>query len=106
MQRGDRFAKIKEEITIKKERDVIQWHPAFCSATELEFLENRKNLEFHREVNLSRKPLQMDLLIIKKLADISLINEIGHIFRTISGNPRQFNYRDESTGVCISAQCK
>ena len=24
-------------------------------------------------------------------------------FRTISGNPRQFNYRDESTGVCMSA---
>jgi hypothetical protein len=28
------------------------------------------------------------------------------LFRTISGNPRQFNYRDESAGVCISAQCK
>ena len=27
-------------------------------------------------------------------------------FRTISGNPRQFNYRDESSEVCISAQCK
>ena len=27
-------------------------------------------------------------------------------FRTISGNTRQFNYRDESAGVCISAQCK
>ena len=27
-------------------------------------------------------------------------------FRTISGNPRQFNYRDESAGVCIFAQCK
>ena len=24
-------------------------------------------------------------------------------FRTISGNPRQFNYRDESAGVCMSA---
>ena len=24
-------------------------------------------------------------------------------FRTISGNPRQFNYRDESAGLCISA---
>ena len=24
-------------------------------------------------------------------------------FRTISGNPRQFNYRDESVGLCISA---
>ena len=27
-------------------------------------------------------------------------------FRTISGNPRQFNYRDESAEVCISAQYK
>ena len=27
-------------------------------------------------------------------------------FRTISGNPRQFNYRDESAGLCISAQRK
>ena len=24
-------------------------------------------------------------------------------FRTISGNPRQFNYRDESVELCISA---
>ena len=27
----------------------------------------------------------------------------SHGFRTISGNPRQFNYRDESAGLCISA---
>ena len=26
------------------------------------------------------------------------------LFRTISGNPRQFNYRDESVGLCVSAQ--
>ena len=25
------------------------------------------------------------------------------LFRTISGNPRQFNYRDESVELCISA---
>ena len=24
--------------------------------------------------------------------------------RIISGNPRQFNYRDESAGLCVSAQ--
>lgn len=34
------------------------------------------------------------------------ISILLHGFRTISGNPRQFNYRDESSGVCISAQCK
>ena len=32
--------------------------------------------------------------------------EIPDSFRTISGNPRQFNYRDESAGLCISAQSK
>ena len=25
-------------------------------------------------------------------------------FRIISGNPRQFNYRDESAGLCVSAK--
>ena len=35
------------------------------------------------------------------------LNNMTYVdFRTISGNPRQFNYRDESAGVCISAQCK
>ncbi len=27
----------------------------------------------------------------------------GIAFRTISGNPRQFNYRDENVELCISA---
>ena len=27
----------------------------------------------------------------------------NRFFRTISGNPRQFNYRDESVELCISA---
>ena len=31
------------------------------------------------------------------------IDAIEMEFRTISGNPRQFNYRDESAGLCISA---
>ena len=29
--------------------------------------------------------------------------ELKKEFRTISGNPRQFNYRDESVELCISA---
>ena len=28
----------------------------------------------------------------------------GEAFRIISGNPRQLNYRDESAGLCVSAQ--
>ena len=33
---------------------------------------------------------------------VPFIEEKPYI-RTISGNPRQFNYRDESAGLCISA---
>ena len=44
----------------------IQWHPAFCAAAELELRSNKGDLEFKREYNLSKKPLQMDLLIIEK----------------------------------------
>ena len=59
----------------------IQWHPAFCAAAELELSANRAELDFHREYNLSKKPLQIDLLVIKKPGDVRIENEIGHIFR-------------------------
>ena len=32
-----------------------------------------------------------------------LCGDCEDLFRTISGNPRQFNYRDESVELCISA---
>ena len=59
----------------------IQWHPAFCAAAELELRSNKGDLEFKREYNLSKKPLQMDLLIIEKRKGVQIQNEIGKIFR-------------------------
>mgnify|MGYP006991756599 CR=1 FL=1 len=44
-----------------------QWHPAFCSAIRLELREDKEFLEYFNEYNLNTKPLQIDLLIIKKL---------------------------------------
>lgn len=64
------------------ENQKIQWHPGFYAAAELELRHNRKDLEFHREYNLSKKPLQIDLLIIEKLKDIQIQNEIGKIRNT------------------------
>ena len=59
----------------------IQWHPAFCAAAELELSANRAELDFQREYNLSKKPLQIDLLVVEKLDEVSIQNEIGRIFR-------------------------
>lgn len=50
----------------------IQWHPAFCAAMELELAENREDLTYQREYNLSKKLLQVDLLIIRKNPQASI----------------------------------
>lgn len=66
---------------MNNEKVKLQWHPAFCAAARLEFSEDRDVLEFYSEYNLSRKPLQIDLLIVEKNKNIKLKNQIGHIFR-------------------------
>lgn len=58
-----------------------QWHMGFYGAMELEFRENRDSLEFYREYQLSKKPLEMDMLIVRKNGNVSLTNKIGDIFR-------------------------
>lgn len=54
----------------------------FCAATELELRQDLDVLELIPEYNLSKKPLQIDLVIIKKMDwKRTLQNEIGHIMR-------------------------
>lgn len=47
----------------------------------LEFEENRSDLIYEKEYNLNTKPLEIDLLVIKKDPNIQIVNEIGKIFR-------------------------
>ena len=65
----------------KMEDTKIQWHAAFVSAMDLELSQNRSDLEYHKEYNLNTKPLEVDLLVIKKGAGIEITNEIGKLFR-------------------------
>ena len=58
-----------------------QWHPAFVSAMQLELKEDAQYLNFTSEHNLNTKPLEVDLLIVKKEKDVEIKNEIGKIFR-------------------------
>ncbi len=58
----------------------IQWHPAFCSAMELELRENKRDLIYEREHNLSKMPLKIDFLVIKKKPNVIIKNEIGDFF--------------------------
>ena len=92
--------KLKSEVTQvgdNLEKTEIQWHPGFYGAAELELISNKDSLEFQREINLSKMPLQMDLLIIKKLADVEIENEIGRIFKKYN----VLEYKSPADGLSI-----
>ena len=59
----------------------IQWHPGFVAAMNLEFVRNRDELIFEKEYNLNTKPLEIDLLVVKKETSVQLANEIGSFFK-------------------------
>ena len=67
-----------EETTEKK---LLQWHPAFFAGLQIEFAEEAEMLTFENEHQLSKKPLEIDVLIIKKNADVQIQKNIGRIFR-------------------------
>lgn len=54
-------------------------------------------LEFQREYNLSKEPLKMDLLVIKKLSDRPVRNEIGRIFKRYN----VIEYKSPDDGLSI-----
>ena len=60
-------------------KEEIKWHPAFYGGIELELRKYREWLEFEEEHELSKEPLHMDMLIIKKVSDIFIDNPIAHI---------------------------
>lgn len=80
-----------------KKTNKTQWHPAFCSAIKLELKEDKEYLKYFNEYNLNTKPLQIDLLIIKKRCKIELHNEIGKIFR--KHNILEYKSKDDSMNV-------
>lgn len=59
----------------------VQWHPGFVAAITLELKQNRENLLIQSEYNLNTKPLEVDVLIIRKEKTEEIRNEIGRFFR-------------------------
>lgn len=59
----------------------IQWHSAFVSAMNLDLGPDRDDLIFEKEYNLNTKPLEIDLLVIKKADFVQVASEIGRLFK-------------------------
>lgn len=59
----------------------MQWHPACFAALNLEFMENKHELEILQEQPINELPLRVDALIIKKRQRCNIRNEMGKLFR-------------------------
>lgn len=73
----------------------LQWHPAFCSSLQIEL--EGEPLLFFNEYNLTRKPMQIDVLVIKKTSARTIRKSIGKIFRT--HNIVEFKSPDDTLSI-------
>jgi hypothetical protein len=64
-----------------KEREDLEWHPAFPQAMQMELFKWRCFLEFKPEYSLNSEPLRMDLLIIVMQKQVSIDKNIARIFK-------------------------
>ena len=64
----------------KGTKDTIQWHPAFQASIQIEFEAEAEKLTFEPEHLLSKKPMQIDVLI-KNEKHVKLKKNIGSVFR-------------------------
>lgn len=89
----------------------VQWHPGFVAAMNLEFARNRTDLIFEKEYNLNIKPLEIDLLMVKKNASVTIMREakpdglfqylVGHGYSM--SNPYKGIYYHRRKGFISSA---
>ena len=70
-----------EQCKTLPEKKFRQWHPAFYAGTQIEFQEEATNLIFENEHQLGTKPMEIDILIIKKESGKPIQKNIGKIFR-------------------------
>jgi hypothetical protein len=64
-----------------EKQDKIYWHDAHFAAIQLELIEYENALTFEDEHQLSKEALEIDVLVIKKTADVEINKNIGEIFK-------------------------
>ncbi|MDR1572726.1 MAG: hypothetical protein LBS24_00250 [Clostridiales Family XIII bacterium] len=59
----------------------LNWHPGFVEGLMGELDKNNDELDFLSELQLSKEPLRIDVVVVKKRPGLVIENEIGRIFR-------------------------
>lgn len=65
----------------EQQEKLLQWHAAFFAGIQIELKDEAEHLTFENEHMLGTKPLQVDVLIIKKHTERKIKKNIGRIFR-------------------------
>ena len=63
----------------KQDKTVLQWHPAFFADIQIELQEDADSLIFENEHQLGTKPMEIDVLVIKKEDGKMIHKNIGSI---------------------------
>ena len=71
----------REKGNTKDDKELIQWHTGFVHAMRLYLMDYEDDIEFNDEFQLTRKPLIIDLTVVKKPDDLVIDNNIGRFFR-------------------------
>lgn len=87
----------QKKAAAEEEAGRLQWHPAFSAALQIELAEDGEELWVSTEYQLTRKPLIMDVLIIKKTKDYQCRNSIAEFFR--GHNIIEYKNPQESYGI-------
>ena len=83
-------------------RKRISWHPGFYGGLELELRDYRDLLEYEQEYTLSKEPLSIDMMIIKKRTEEVIDHPIGCFFRKYN----VVEYKDPSEEMSIDTLYK
>ncbi|MDR2096478.1 MAG: hypothetical protein LBP76_13330 [Treponema sp.] len=75
----------------------VTWHTAFIDAIRLSLINYQDALDFDIEYQLTREPLRIDLIIIKKKQDVIIDKNIASIFK--GKNIVEFKGPDHSLSV-------
>ena len=81
----------------KKEEKLLQWHAAFFADLQIELTEEAEYLTFENEHMLGTKPMQLDVLIIKKNSERQIRKNIGRMFR----GHNIVEYKSPTDSLCI-----
>jgi hypothetical protein len=74
---------MKQDTTTAYDQDKTRtsWHPAFLEAIKLELDQYGDALEYVPEYQLTKEPLRIDVVIVKKRKDVRIEKNIAAIFR-------------------------